>query len=164
MSDKTIVIIRGLTGSGKTDLANLIVSDQEDRIMISVDDYFTQEDGSYLFKPESLKDAHAWCLSEVKSAFDEGWGVFVVHNVFSRKWEVDPYINAARSSGYRIHVVNLYDRGLNDSQLARFNDHDIHPGTIQRQRKRWDKDVYRERSAPPPPYPRQHRMYRDYRY
>lgn len=144
-----IILIRGLSGSGKTSLANIIVGDDENRTAVSVDDYFT-DDAGYSFDPNKLKEAHTWCKEEVERCLKDGFEVVCVHNTFSRKWECDPYIELARENGYELHVLNLYDAGLNDQQLAERNVHGVPSHIIQSQRKRWDKDVYRERKAPAP--------------
>lgn len=160
---KTLILIRGLSGAGKSDLANIIVGDGGDRAELSVDEYFYDEEtDTYNFNPLHLKEAHEWCEKECASLMEDGIEVMVVHNVFSRKWEIDPYIKMGSENGYRIHVVNLYDRGLNDIQLSRECVHNINPGTIQRQRKRWDKDVYREKSSRP--FMNSHHQQRKYRY
>jgi len=157
-----LVLIRGLSGSGKTSLMELIVGSSEycpeDRASVSVDDFFMNDEGDYQFDPTQLKAAHEWCLdTATEFVKDEDLEVVVVHNVFSRKWEIDPYMEMGRAHGCTIHVVNLYDRGLNDAQLSKHSVHDVHPGIVQKQRKRWDKDVYRDKSrfhdSPRHPYP-----------
>lgn len=157
-----LVLIRGLSGSGKTSLMELIVGSSEycpeDRASVSVDDFFMNDEGDYQFDPTQLKAAHEWCLdTATEFVKDEDLEVVVVHNVFSRKWEIDPYMEMGRAHGCTIHVVNLYDRGLNDAQLSKHSVHDVHPGIVQKQRKRWDKDVYRDKSrfhdSPRHPHP-----------
>ena len=140
-----MILIRGLSGSGKTTLARTICGENSDRIMLSADDYFTNEDGSYNFDPNSLKDAHEWCKEQASSAVADEYGVVVVHNTFTRKWEIDPYRELGESNGYIVQIINLYDGGLSDRELSDRGVHNIPPYVIQKQRKRWDKDVYRER-------------------
>jgi hypothetical protein len=141
---KRLILIRGLSGCGKTTMASLICSDDEDRLMISADDYFTSEDGVYSFDFTKLKVAHEWCKSEVASAMDEDWGVIVVHNTFTRKWEVDPYLNLASKNEYQVHILSLFDGGLSDLQLSQRGLHSLPTHQIQKQRRRWENDVYRE--------------------
>lgn len=141
---KILIILRGLSGSGKSTMASLICSDNEDRLAISSDDYFTSEDGLYSFEPTKLKEAHEWCKSEVASAMCDEWEVIVVHNTFTRKWEVDPYLNLASQNEYQVQILSLYDGGLSDLQLSQRGVHNLPTYEIQKQRKRWEKDVYRE--------------------
>lgn len=149
MENKTLVLVRGLSGSGKTDLANVIVGEGNDRAKIAMDDYFYDNEGNFKFLPQELKNAHEWCLRGCHAHMKDGLEVVVVHNVFTRKWEVDPYIDLAEKEGYKVHIINLYDRGMNDFELSEQSPHSIHPGLIQRQRKRWDKDVYRDKVSKP---------------
>ena len=141
--EKTLIIIRGLSGSGKTTIADLICSKQADRIAISVDDFFYDEDDDYVFESARLKEAHEWCLNETETCVKEGFITIVVHNTFTRRWEVEPYIALAAKHDYRISVLSLHDRGLSDYQLVAHSPHDVPLGSIRHQRKRWESDVFR---------------------
>ena len=142
---KQLILIRGLSGSGKTTLADTICGDNENRFMVSVDDYFVDENGVYKFNHEAFKDAHGWCQKECVEAMEEGFEVIVIHNTFTRKWECEPYMELALQNGYAIQVLNLYDGGLSDRELSERGQHNVPPHVIQKQRKRWDKDVYRDK-------------------
>ena len=149
---KTMILIRGLSGSGKTMLADLLQGNLDGRADITVDEFFTTTSG-YNFQVEKLKDAHEWCKEETEKLLQDEWEAVIVHNTFTRKWEVDPYIEMGTKHGYRIQVINLYDAGLNDKELSERCAHNVSPSTISRQRKRWEKDVFRERSHHHPQYP-----------
>lgn len=144
---KHIILVRGLSGSGKTTLANIILgaidSDSERRIAVSVDDYFTGEDGTYTFVYEDLAAAHDWCKQEVETCAVEGYDVIVVHNTFTRAWEINPYVEIAQRHGRSLHVVSLFDGGLSDAQLAGRCTHRVPMGSIAAQRERWDADPFR---------------------
>lgn len=142
---KQLILIRGLSGCGKTTLANTICGDNESRTMMSADDFFVDENGVYNFNHEVLKEAHGWCQKECQEAMEYDYEVVVVHNTFTRKWEVDPYMELASVNGYSVQVLNLYDGGLSDFELSKRCEHDVPPHVIQKQRKRWDKDVYRNK-------------------
>jgi len=163
---KQLIVIRGLSGSGKTTLAETICGDLEGRFMVSADDFFVDDSGVYSFDHSKLKEAHKWCQDEVLEAIEDGFDVVVVHNTFTRKWEVDPYMNMAKENDYQVQVINLYDGGLSDRDLSERCEHNLSPHLIQKQRRRWDKDVYRERKrdhynhAPRPPHhPHQYNPY-----
>ncbi len=143
--DKFIILVRGLSGSGKTTLADIIVGaadpEGERRIALSADDYFTDEQGAYKFNYEQLSAAHDWCKNEVEACVVEGYDVVVVHNTFTRAWELNPYIEIAYRHGCKIQIVSLYDGGLSDAQLAGRCVHRIPIGSISAQRKRWENSI-----------------------
>lgn len=142
--DKFLILIRGLSGSGKTTLADLICGDNEDRISISVDDFFFDEDsGKYLFVADQLKEAHEWCKQETNICMSQGFENVVVHNTFTRKWEVEPYLEMAAKYQYKVIVTNLFDAGLTDYALSARSEHGVDTRNVRQQRRRWDRDVFR---------------------
>jgi adenylate kinase family enzyme len=58
--EKTIYIVRGCPGSGKSTFAKTLGG-----IHIEADQYFVDADGNYNFDGSKIKNAHAWCL-EIK--------------------------------------------------------------------------------------------------
>ena len=140
---KKLIIIRGLSGSGKTTLADIICTDEDSCVSISVDDYFYDEEDTYNFEAEHLKKAHEWCKQEVETCMIQSFETVVIHNTFTRKWEVDPYLELASSHQYEVMVVSLFDSGLNDHQLMSRSPHKIPLGSIRIQRRRWEHDVFR---------------------
>jgi predicted kinase len=142
---KTLILIRGLSGAGKATLAEIIVNNEVDRVAICADDFFLNDDGEYNFKPDNIKQAHKWCLEETSELLDDPEvNLVVVHNTFTRKFEVDPYRDLAHNKRVVFTVVNLYDAGCNDGQLSQRSQYDVPSYIIQKQRQRWEKDVYRE--------------------
>ncbi|MEG1581928.1 MAG: hypothetical protein RR334_02065, partial [Clostridia bacterium] len=65
---KKIIIIRGISGSGKTTFAiklkSLFAERGEDCEICEADDYFTGTDGQYNFNPNLLSQAHNACYSK----------------------------------------------------------------------------------------------------
>lgn len=146
--NNTLVIIRGLSGSGKTTLAEQICdASQEDRIAIAADDFFYDEDDVYRFDAEQLKDAHEWCKQEVESCMVQAFNIIAVHNTFTRRWEVEPYIELANKHGYQVSVVSLFDAGMNDVQLAKRSLHGIPVSSVRAQRNRWEEDIFRTETS-----------------
>lgn len=156
---KTLYLVRGLSGSGKTELADMLASGEG--ISHGMYDFFYGEDGSFSFELEKLKEAYRWCEGEVEKSLSEGRGIVVVHNNFIQAWEAEGYFRMGKEHGYDVVVVSLYDGGLNDRELSERCEHGVPVHTIQRQRQRWDLNIYphRVRREPPPPPPRY-----DYRY
>ena len=145
---KQLILVRGLSSSGKTTLADTICGEIEDRFKVSADEFFVDDSGVYSFNHEALKEAHAWCQKECLVAMEEGFQVIVVHNTFTRKWECDPYMEMENKNDYLVQVMSLYDGGLSDRQLSERGEHNVPPHVIQTQRKRWENDVFREKRPP----------------
>lgn len=141
--NKYLVIIRGLSGSGKTTFADLICADAESRASISADDYFYDDDDIFKFEPSEIKKSHAWCIQEADTCMAQGFEVVVIHNVIGLHWQLDPYMQLASKRGYQIIVTSLYDSGLNDAALAARSEHNVPIHVIRSQRKSWEFDVFK---------------------
>ncbi|HLR16431.1 MAG TPA: AAA family ATPase [Alcanivoracaceae bacterium] len=97
---KTLYIIRGLPGSGKTTLANKLAP----KANACADDYFETEHG-YEFDPEKLAEAHAYCLQTIRDFLAQGFTEVAVHNTFVLREHVTPYIKLAREFGYYYNII-----------------------------------------------------------
>jgi len=144
MTKKTIIIIRGLSGSGKSTFADTICGDDETKISVSADDFFVDEQGNYNFNPDQIAEAHDWCKDQVRTYLLEGFETICVANTFTKRWEVEPYLQIASENNCNVHVVSLFDAGMNDAQLAARCVHNVPINSIRSQRKRWEMDVFRE--------------------
>jgi len=138
-----LILIRGLPGSGKSTLARELVG--EGGRVVSADDYFTSTTGEYNFNPSLLPQAHAQCQEETKRYLwdgDDGRLVtpVVVANTFSQRWEIEPYIQIASGAHARLTVVDLFDGGLSDEELAQRNIHGVPVAGISAMRARWEHD------------------------
>jgi len=102
--EKILFIVRGLPGSGKSTFASTI-SD----VYFEADQFFMQ-DGSYKFDPSKLRDAHAWCLSQVESMMQKAEPRVAVSNTFTQEWEMSAYFEAAKKYGYRVFSAIVENR------------------------------------------------------
>ena len=147
-----LILIRGLSGSGKTTLAKLI-SDTDYGIgadIFAADDHF-MVDGQYQFDPAKLPEAHAECRGNVDASLSRDRWV-VVHNTFSCRWELEPYLRLAGAHAVKVHVIDLFDGGCSDVDLVDRTEHGVPLSTIQAMRARWEHDW---RSGDPlPPWER----------
>lgn len=57
---KTVILLRSVSGAGKTTFANLLAKN-EGYVVVSADDYFTDAAGNYNFDASKLGVAHAQC-------------------------------------------------------------------------------------------------------
>lgn len=112
---KTLYIVRGVPGSGKSTFAKSLGGTH-----FETDTYF-MVDGEYKFDFTKLKEAHKWCQDSVNTAMilNHTTGlneVIVVSNTFTQEWEMQPYFELAKSWGYRVFSIVVENRhgGVNE--------------------------------------------------
>lgn len=150
---KYIVLARGLPGSGKTSLTEMIGVPSVSGIMTrpvscSADDFFVDNDGQYNFDPKLLPDAHQSCQDKARNAMQAGKSV-AVHNTFTQRWEMEPYLQMAEEFGYRVIVASVYDGGCDNDTLARRNTHGVPVESIAAMRNRWEVNWQEGDTRPP---------------
>lgn len=130
-----VTFIRGLPGSGKTTLAKRFVNTP----VVAADDYFTDSDGVYHYDPVRLPDAHQDCQERAAKLINEGRNV-VITNTFTRERELNSYLEALDllTDGFYYVVINLFDAGLTDEQLAARCVHGVPVERIAQMRARWE--------------------------
>jgi predicted kinase len=122
---KTLILLRGLPGSGKTTLANALAG-----INIEADMFFiSRETGEYKFDAAKLKYAHNWCQDVVEHWMTSEEQRIIVSNTFTQEWEMDFYYTLAKTYGYRVHSVIVENRhggvnehGVPDDKLKQMKD------------------------------------------
>ncbi|KAM9566131.1 uncharacterized protein ACIB01_004311 isoform 1-T3 [Guaruba guarouba] len=100
-SQKLLLILRGLPGSGKTTLSRVLLGESHDGIVFSTDDYFHQHDG-YTYNAAQLGDAHDWNQKRAKQAMEQGKSPIIIDNTNTQAWETKPYVEVALEKGYRV--------------------------------------------------------------
>ena len=112
---KTLYIVRGVPGSGKSTFAKTLGGTH-----FETDNYF-MIDGEYKFDFTKIKEAHNWCLSEVSNAMLLNYttGInekIVVSNTFTQEWEMEPYFEMAKEWGYTVFTVVVENRHGGENQ------------------------------------------------
>ena len=106
---KTLYIIRGLPGSGKSTLGEKLADSYVDYHpefggpkchSYAADDWFTDKDGNYNFVPDELPQAHEDCRARVMGAMMGVAENIAVCNTFSQFWEAEPYVKLCKLHGY----------------------------------------------------------------
>jgi uridine kinase len=108
---KDLILLRGLPGSGKTTLGEVILQLPNNQLKpLSADDYFTDKDGNYNFDFTKLKEAHNDCQQRCANLMQHDVVKIVVSNTFTQEWEMKPYYEMAERYGYRVHSVIVENR------------------------------------------------------
>ena len=128
--NKSLVLLRGLPGAGKSTLAKLIIS--KDYCHKEADMYFVDREGNYKFVPSQIKDAHKWCKDEVTNLMKYEHSPIVVSNTFTQEWEMENYYELAKQYGYTVHSVIVENRHEG------VNIHNCPPETIDRMEARFE--------------------------
>lgn len=89
--------------------------------------YF-QHDGEYNFDGTKLKLAHRWCEKTAFLAMQAGLDV-CVSNTFVQRWQMQPYIDKAASTGHRLKIICM------SQQYGSI--HQVPQATLEKLRKEW---------------------------
>jgi predicted kinase len=144
-----LTLLRGMPGSGKTSFMWSVVGDMlENVVELATDKWFMDRWGVYKFNGSKLGEYHAACLESARVAMSEGERVWV-HNTFSCRWEMEPYLVLAKEFSYRVDVIDLYDGGLTDEELHERGEHDVPVENIAKMREHWEPDWKNGNPIPP---------------
>lgn len=112
---KTLYIVRGIPGSGKSTFALRLV--EHDFLVCEADKFFVdKETGEYNFDFSKIKDAHKFCQETVETYMkdslvnDQFYREIAVSNTFTQEWEMEPYIKLAEKYGYMVFTVIVENR------------------------------------------------------
>jgi NEDD4-binding protein 2 len=132
-AEKTVIIMRGLPGSGKSTKAKSYGG-----TVVSADDFFVQE-GEYRFDRSKIAAAHSATQAKFVEALERGDSPIVVDNTNTQRWEMNFYKNKARDYGYDV-VIDPVTPDLPLEELAKRNIHGVPLETLQRMQKRWENE------------------------
>ncbi len=116
---KSLILLRGLPGAGKSTLARLLA--ENNYPVFSVDDYFTNsETGAYHFEFDKNHLAYKQCEELVKQAMEADVIKIFVANTFTLEWELSPYFKLASHYNYQLHVVTVekHHKGSNVHEVS----------------------------------------------
>lgn len=132
MNEKTLYILRGVSGCGKTTLAKTLEADLPNAEALSADDYWYLDDPDvYAFDINKLGLAHKWCQDYCKYVMDIGIREnIIVHNTNTSEKEIIPYLKLADKFGYKVVSLVVENRHGNT------NVHDVPEVALQRQERK----------------------------
>ena len=102
---KTLYIVRGLPGSGKSTFAKSLNCP-----VFEADMFFVNQQGVYNFDITRIKDAHAWCQEMIEDHMFNQEDKIAVSNTFTQEWEMKPYYDMAKTYGYIVFSVVVENR------------------------------------------------------
>lgn len=145
--EKTLILLRGLPGSGKSTVAKLIAraltTASLSYVICSADSYFVGEDGVCRFDPRKLGAAHNKCRADAGEAMLANINYVIVDNTNITKREMQPYEELANEFGYTIKyqtVGNLTDIDIYAKRCI----HNVPLKTIERMAKRFENPPQEE--------------------
>jgi NEDD4-binding protein 2 len=131
---KTLILLRGLPGSGKSTFANYMFSNN----IFEADQYFYNEEGKYNFDASKLYEAHKWCQLRVEHAMEDNlesngmyFSEIVVSNTSTTEKELEPYLELAKKYDYQ--VVSL----IVENRHSGVSKHNVPAETIERMKNRF---------------------------
>ena len=138
-SEHTIIILRGLSGSGKSTVAKKIKELYGDIVVIcSADKFFITPDGKYEFDPHRLSEVHQLCKESVLKALanDGQKRVVVVDNTHSSYREY----SYCDSKIFQTFILEFVCSPDDVALCASRTTHSVPIEVIQRMYNRWYHD------------------------
>jgi len=114
-SNRLMILMRGVSGSGKSTAARRIAQERGG-VILSTDDYFERE-GRYEFDPKMLPEYHARNQRRAEESMVAGVSPIIIDNTNTQAWEMKPYIEAAMRRGYEVEIVEPGSPGFPDADL-----------------------------------------------
>ncbi|AZF89733.1 hypothetical protein QE332_gp122 [Pseudomonas phage vB_PaeM_LCK69] len=134
MQEKIMYIIRGLPGSGKSSLAEILYNktwESGRQASICEADDYQMEFGKYVWKAERVVESHKKCMDKARWSMEIGLDAVIVSNTSTREREVAPYIDMAEEFGYTVISLIVENRHGNKSV------HDVPESTMEAMRNRF---------------------------
>jgi predicted kinase len=126
---KTLYLIRGLPGAGKSTFAEQLSTN-----ICEADMYFMRN-GKYEFDLNKLGAAHLWCRDRCEDFMKDGVSSIVVSNTLTSEKELKPYIELAEKYEYRVVSVIIENRHGNKST------HNVPEETLDRMEDRLRSNI-----------------------
>ncbi|MEO6305617.1 MAG: hypothetical protein ABIP51_20815 [Bacteroidia bacterium] len=108
---KTILFLRGVSGSGKTSLADFLSVMNDNCVAVCADDYFIK-DGVYTFVQEEIGKAHKWCEKKVREYLSDenSFNTIIIHNTSTSNHDVEYYKDIAEEYSAKFFSMIVENR------------------------------------------------------
>ena len=124
MSKKTLWILCGVPGSGKSFRTAELMKKYDGAVKCSADDFMVDEDGNYAFSPDKLGWAHQSCRSKTEKSMKDGVGVIIIDNTNTSARELKPYRKLAKRFNYE--VVEELVGNLDEESIQKYAERCVH--------------------------------------
>jgi hypothetical protein len=140
-SSKTLYIMRGLPGSGKSAVAEALASGN----VYAADDYPGLYGENMSFNPSLLGKAHEQTKNKIIEAMDKGAEKIALANTNTQHWEMAPYIKEALKRGYYVTFVHV-EGTINAKGEMTKNIHGVPDEALARMKSRFEPFDFERRS------------------
>ena len=137
-----IFILRGLPGTGKTTLALFLSEVLPNSVIISADDFFTNDNGEYNFEKEKIQEAHKETFELFKNHITAKKSTIIVDNTNIKAYHFYHYIDYAQRYDYRVSVITIPHNDVSDKELSDRTPHGIDRGLIRKMRKDFEWQMF----------------------
>ena len=140
MSNKILILLRGLPGAGKSTVAKELVKlsyvPYEECYYYAeafeTDNYFINDKGEYKFDASKIKEAHEWNKQQVENSMKSGQEYVIVSNTFTTEKELEPYLLLAKQYDYNVVSLVVENRHGNK------NVHGVPDETLTKMKNRFN--------------------------
>ena len=135
---KTLILLRGLPGSGKSTFANYMFSNNIFEADQYFYDFYDEKGLNYNFDASKLHLAHKWCQQRVEHAMEDNlesngmyFSEIVVSNTSTTEKELEPYLELAKKYDYQ--VVSL----IVENRHSGVSKHNVPAETMEKMKNRF---------------------------
>ena len=134
-NQKKMIIMRGISGSGKSTKARALGADG---VVLGSDDFWGPE---YDFDKSKIGEAHQWNQERVLDALQKGISPVVVDNTNCQFWEMKKYVEMAQEHGYDVEFQESDTPWKFDAdELFSRNTHGVPLEVIKQMLMNWEKN------------------------
>lgn len=132
---KSVLILKGVSGSGKSSFASFIQSLYPKAVICCADDHFYDKHGNYNFNASQLGAAHLNCKKKFEFSLDNGAECVIVANTNTAQREWKYYHDLALERGYKVFFLVIENRHGGE------NIHRVPTDTLKRQKETILKNI-----------------------